>query len=67
MWIDDIYVNQRNLVERRQVKLMADIFSGAFRVVVWIGPEAQDSTHVLVNLQQIGSRVLVDWEQYTVF
>jgi hypothetical protein len=44
-WIDAICVNQQDLKERsRQVERMADIFTKASRVVVWLGPESSDSS-----------------------
>ncbi|KAF8853256.1 HET-domain-containing protein, partial [Acephala macrosclerotiorum] len=45
LWIDAICVNQLDMAERTsQVKRMADIYSAASRVVVWLGPESDDST-----------------------
>jgi Heterokaryon incompatibility protein (HET) len=41
-WIDAICINQSDLDERsQQVQLMGDIYSGASRVVVWLGEEAK--------------------------
>ena len=40
VWIDAICVNQDDLLERsEQVKLMRDIYSQAWRVVVWLGED----------------------------
>jgi hypothetical protein len=40
LWIDAICVDQQNLAERsQQVGRMADIYTWAERVIVWIGPE----------------------------
>lgn len=48
MWIDAICINQENLPERtHQVKLMAAIYSKAFRVLVWLGPAFDDSNIVM--------------------
>ena len=44
LWIDAICINQRDLGERnRQVALMGLIYSQAQRVIVWLGPERQES------------------------
>lgn len=39
LWIDQICIDQQNLSERgHQVKLMGEIYTKAFRAVVWLGP-----------------------------
>ena len=44
LWIDAICINQEDLDERsQQVGLMRQIYSQASHVVVWLGPEADDS------------------------
>lgn len=51
MWIDAICINQTNLPERtHQVKLMADIYGKASRVLVWLGPAYEDSNVVMRGL-----------------
>jgi hypothetical protein len=62
MWIDAICVNQLDMGERSsQVKRMADIYSAASRVVVWLGPESDDSTMAMECCQLISSNITVDW------
>lgn len=47
MWIDAVCVNQQDLDERgEQVKRMADIYSRAKEVTVWIGPAWPQSTRL---------------------
>jgi hypothetical protein len=47
LWVDALCINQEDFVERgRQVKRMGNIFGGALRVLVWIGPAADDSDKV---------------------
>jgi len=66
LWIDAICVNQNDLVERsKQVDRMADIFSLATRVVVWLGEEEADSTLALSTLEMLDSRIEPDWSKYT--
>jgi hypothetical protein len=61
LWIDAICVDQQNLKERgQQVKRMADIFSRAKRVVVWLGPESNSSSLALHVFQEIDAHVKID-------
>jgi hypothetical protein len=61
LWIDAICVDQKNLKERgQQVKRMADIFSKAVRVLVWLGPASDNSELALELFERIASKVKVD-------
>ena len=43
IWADALCINQQDLIERsQQVKKMRQIYSGAYRVVVWLGPAKDD-------------------------
>jgi hypothetical protein len=65
LWIDAVCVNQRDLDERsQQVKRMADIYTLAHRVVVWLGEDADDSDLALCALQDLGTKVKVDWHRF---
>ena len=67
LWIDAICVDQKNLKERSsQVKRMADLYRLAERVVVWLGPEKEDSGYGLSLLEELSSKVTVDWTHSTV-
>lgn len=62
IWADAICINQDNVVERNeQVAMMASIYQMAFKVVIWLGPEADGSTEVIRTLDSIGSSISVDW------
>lgn len=62
LWIDAICVNQQDLKERgHQVKRMADLYTLADRVVVWLGPEKNDSGWGMRILDQLGSQITVDF------
>lgn len=51
LWIDAICINQNNDSERaHQVRLMADIYQKASRVLVWLGPAYQDSDTAMKGL-----------------
>ncbi|CZR66919.1 uncharacterized protein PAC_16820 [Phialocephala subalpina] len=61
LWIDAICVDQKNLKERsQQVKRMADIYSKTIKVLVWLGPESDDSSLALHLFEKIASNVKVD-------
>ncbi|UPK95878.1 hypothetical protein LCI18_006813 [Fusarium solani-melongenae] len=57
LWIDAICINQDNLVERgQQVAHMRDIYRSAWQVVIWIGPEADDSSLALSALHWLADQ-----------
>ena len=58
IWIDAICIDQSNVAERgEQIKRMASIFSLAQRVIVWLGPERDNSRIALAALIYIGDQV----------
>ncbi|THU90214.1 HET-domain-containing protein [Dendrothele bispora CBS 962.96] len=62
MWIDAICINQTDDVEKsHQVGLMGYIYRLAAKVTVWLGPEENDSSYALDLLNNLGSKVEVDW------
>ncbi len=64
-WIDAICVNQQDRAERgHQVKRMAAVYSMASQVIVWLGPESQNSTLALRAVDGLGSQLRVDWKIY---
>lgn len=68
LWIDAISINQRDLAERSsQVSLMADIFSKAYRVVIWLGPEVEDTPLAIECISLIASKVNVDWDMVRMY
>lgn len=63
LWADAICINQEADKERsHQVQLMGDVYRGAKQIVVWFGPEADDSTVALRFLQRFASLFTIDWE-----
>ncbi|KAE8443919.1 hypothetical protein EG329_001229 [Mollisiaceae sp. DMI_Dod_QoI] len=63
-WIDAICVNQKDLEERsKQVQRMADIFSKAHRVVVWLGSESDDSDLAIDCIERASSQIKVNWSK----
>ncbi|PMD32530.1 HET-domain-containing protein [Hyaloscypha variabilis F] len=51
VWIDAICVNQDDLTERSdQVKLMKDIYSQAWRVVVWLGEDEEENAETAITI-----------------
>lgn len=62
LWIDAICIDQQDLAERSsQVQRMADIYSSAAKVVIWLGPGSEDSALGLRCIKRMGSKVTVDW------
>jgi hypothetical protein len=62
MWIDALCINQGDNAERsHQVSLMGTIYKAARRVVIWLGPAADDSDFALQFIGNIGRKVTVDW------
>jgi hypothetical protein len=54
LWINPICINQTDWSEKtHQVQLMARIYSGAHRVLVWLRPEENDSGFVIESLQKV--------------
>jgi hypothetical protein len=65
LWIDAICVDQANLPERSsQVQRMANIYKLAERVLVWLGPEGDNSSFALKFLHSLSTKVDVDWIRY---
>ena len=66
LWVDAVCIDQSDLKERSyQVTLMSDIYQKASQVIVWLGPEDDDSFHAFNLMNAIGSRVDVDWTNYS--
>lgn len=57
LWADALCINQHDLGERsHQVSLMRAIYSGAKRVVVWLGLSTPDSTYCFHMIRSIAAR-----------
>jgi len=63
VWIDAICIDQSNEIEKApQVAMMGSLYRLAERVVVWLGPEENDSNHAMALMQDIGAQVYVDFD-----
>ena len=61
LWIDSIAINQKDLGEKgQQVQRMADIFSLAERVIVWLGLDDADSKTVMETCEFLATKVEID-------
>ncbi|KAI1733518.1 heterokaryon incompatibility protein-domain-containing protein [Xylaria scruposa] len=61
LWIDTICIQQSDNVEKgHQVSRMSFIYGQAYRVVVWLGLEANGSSHAIQTLNYIGSQGDID-------
>ena len=66
LWVDAVCVDQQNLDERsKQVMRMPDIYRSAKGVIAWLGPEDSNSALAMKIIADIGSRVIIDFEQST--
>ncbi|VUC27723.1 unnamed protein product [Clonostachys rosea] len=67
LWVDAVCINQDDLQERaQQVTLMGDVYRLAQQVVVWLGPEENDSSLALDYLDSLSRRIVVNWWQGTI-
>ena len=58
LWIDALCINQSDIKERgKQVQRMRSIYTCARRVIVWLGPVADESHTALSTLQYLGEQV----------
>ena len=57
LWIDQICINQADNREKgEQVAVMGKIYSAASQVLVWLGPAADGSDHLMDTLQDVGHK-----------
>ncbi|KAI0165239.1 heterokaryon incompatibility protein-domain-containing protein [Hypoxylon sp. FL1284] len=62
LWIDAICIDQSSTSERsQQVQRMDKIYQLAARVVIWLGPEANNSNVIMEILAEMGSSIHLDW------
>lgn len=67
LWADAVCIDQENVAERsHQVNRMGDMYKFAARVVVWLGPEQDDSDVAVDLLADLGAKVHVDWQTHAI-
>ncbi|KAI1405885.1 heterokaryon incompatibility protein-domain-containing protein [Hypoxylon fuscum] len=67
VWIDAICIDQGDdIAKGPQVAMMGDIYAKAARVIVWLGPAADNSDHAMNIMRYLGSQIMVDWVDYAV-
>jgi Heterokaryon incompatibility protein (HET) len=55
LWIDQLCINQDDIAKKNeQVVMMKDIYKGATRVLIWLGPAADESDHLMDVLADVG-------------
>jgi hypothetical protein len=63
MWIDAICINQDDVAERsREVARMRDIYAHAWQVIIWLGPEADNSEIALTAMHWLATERLCTQE-----
>ncbi|PQE22614.1 hypothetical protein CJF31_00001551 [Rutstroemia sp. NJR-2017a BVV2] len=56
LWIDAVCINQEDIPEKeQQIQMMAKIYSQARQVVVWLGPEGDDSDRAIELIRLAGA------------
>ncbi|KAL9629772.1 MAG: hypothetical protein Q9204_005084 [Flavoplaca sp. TL-2023a] len=66
LWVDATCINQSDDEERsQQVARMADIYKSAAKVLIWIGPAADNSALAIKALETLASKIHVDWGRNT--
>jgi hypothetical protein len=56
LWVDAVCINQEDIPEKeQQIQMMAMIYSQARQVVVWLGPEADDSDYAIELIRLAGT------------
>lgn len=66
MWIDSICIDQLNDEEKGpQVAMMGNIFQHAAGVLMWLGPEADNSSDAMEMLRYLGIRVEINFFLFT--
>ncbi|KAH8744640.1 heterokaryon incompatibility protein-domain-containing protein [Hyaloscypha sp. PMI_1271] len=59
IWVDAVCINQKDNSEKNhQVQMMAKIYERAKKVIIWLGPEAQESALALQRLDLLGLKCL---------
>jgi len=68
IWIDALCIDQRSTQEKnKQVAAMGRIFSTASTVMIWLGPEKDDSDSALDLIEHIGHHVEVNWSSHVLY
>ena len=58
LWVDAVCIDQNNVLERNaQVSLLGNVYARASCVVVWLGPERDNSDRAIKTLAGIGESV----------
>ncbi|OHF04548.1 hypothetical protein CORC01_00019 [Colletotrichum orchidophilum] len=64
LWIDSLCVDQENLVERsREVTRMGEIYNKAEQVIVWLGPDDDDTSVAMETIKLLSEGVVMQWHR----
>ena len=67
LWVDAVCIDQSNDAEKStQVAFMGNVFARALRVIVWLGPEGDDSNRAMELLDYIGRRFEVNYKDFSI-
>ncbi|KAK6217776.1 hypothetical protein LQW54_003285 [Pestalotiopsis sp. IQ-011] len=66
LWIDSVCVNQEDKAERsREVARMDEIYSKAWRVIAWLGPDSSDTAIAIETVKLLSEGVIMEWHRRT--
>jgi hypothetical protein len=52
LWVDALCIDQTDVQERsHQVRIMGQIYASAIDMVIWLGPEREDTTFILAKIR----------------
>jgi hypothetical protein len=67
IWVDAICIDQKNDEEKaQQIQLMAQIYSQASRVLVWLGEAADNSNQALEEIRVAGHKAIYSLNNKTI-
>ncbi len=62
IWVDALCIDQKSVEEKNhQVALMSEIYTQASSVMIWLGPEKDQSNDALKLMEKICEEVEADW------
>lgn len=63
LWVDTLCIDQNDVIEKNhQLPLMGEIYSKASQVIVWLGPQEDDSDLAMDLIRDLGERTIDDDE-----
>ncbi|CAO2654551.1 Nn.00g112840.m01.CDS01 [Neocucurbitaria sp. VM-36] len=62
IWVDAICIDQQNITEKgREVARMGQIYNKAAQVLVWLGPEDENTSMALETIERLSPGIVLAW------